>query len=68
VKLGNSREADGGEFLVKGHYQPTPSVIVQWFKFNFQSQKAGESIATFMAELHHLSEHCKFGRTLDDML
>ena len=28
--------------VVKGHYQPTPSVIVQRFKFNTCSQKPGE--------------------------
>ena len=37
--------------LVKGHYQPTPSVIVQGFKFNSRTQLQGESIATFIAEL-----------------
>ena len=31
--------------VVKGHYQPTPSVIVQRFKFNTRSQKPGESIS-----------------------
>ena len=54
--------------LVQQHYQPTPSVIVQRFKFNSRSQRSGESIATFVAELRRLSEHCNFGRTLDDML
>ena len=34
--------------LVKGHYQPTPLVIVQRFKFNSRTQLQGESIATFM--------------------
>lgn len=54
--------------LVQQHYQPTPSVIVQRFKFNSRSQRSGESIATFVAELRRLSEHFNFGRTLDDML
>ena len=31
--------------VVKGHYQPTLSVIVQRFKFNTCSQKPGESIS-----------------------
>ena len=54
--------------LVQDHYQPTPSVIVQRFKFNSCTQKSGESIATFVAELRKLAEHCNFQTTLDDML
>ena len=54
--------------LVQQHYQPTPSVIVQRFKFNSRAQNSGESIATFVAELRRLLEHCNFGQTLGDML
>ena len=54
--------------LVKDHYCPPPSEIVQRFTFNTQSQREGETIAEFVAELPQLSEHCKFGDTLDDML
>ena len=54
--------------LVQDHHQPIPSAIVQWYKFNSRTQQAGDSIAIFVAELRHLAEHCKFGRTLDEML
>ena len=54
--------------LVKEHHTPPPSVIVQRFKFNFRSQREGESVGEFVAELRRLSEHCKFDATLDDML
>jgi len=54
--------------VVKGHYQPTPSVIVQRFKFNTRSQKPGESISSFVAELRWLAEHCDYEATLEDML
>ena len=54
--------------LVQEHHQPTPSAIVQRYKFNSRAQKAEESIATFVAELRCLAEHCKFGQTLDEML
>jgi len=54
--------------LVQEHYQPNRSVIVQRFKFNFRTQQSGESVATFVAELKRLSEHCHYGDTLDDML
>ena len=37
--------------LVQDHYTPPPSAIVQRFKFHSRSQKDGESIAEFVAEL-----------------
>ena len=54
--------------LVQDHYMPKPSAIVQRFKFNTRSQQPGENIAMFLAELRHLTEHCEFGTTLDEML
>ena len=50
------------------HFRPTPSEIVERFKFHSRVRKAGESIATYVAELRTLSEHCNFGATLNDML
>ena len=43
------------------HYHPTPATTVQRFRFNSRSRKPGESIATFVAELKKLSEHCDYG-------
>ena len=54
--------------LVQDHNQPTPSVIVQRFKFNSRTQRSGKFIATFVAELRKLAKHCKFQATLDNML
>ena len=54
--------------LLQDHFIPKPSAIVQRFKFNTRSQQPGETIAMFLAELRHLSEHCEFGITLDEML
>ena len=54
--------------LVQDHFMPRPSAIVQRFKFNTRSQQPGETIAIFLAELKHLTEHCEFGATLDEML
>ena len=44
--------------LVKDHHTPPPSVTVQRFNFNSRSQKDGETVAQFVAELRRLSEHC----------
>jgi len=49
-------------------FQPTHSPIVESFKFHSQVHKPGESVANFVAELHRLSEHCKFENTLNDMI
>ena len=54
--------------LVKDHHTPPPSAIVQRFRFHSRTQKEGETIADFIADLRKLSEHCDFGETLDHML
>ena len=50
------------------HHDPKPSVIVQRYRFNSRNCRARESVATYIAELQHLSEHCEFGSTLNEML
>ena len=42
--------------------------MVERFRFHSRSQKAGESITDFVAQLKRLSEHCKFGTTTKEML
>ena len=54
--------------IIKKHYVPKPSVIVQRYKFNIRVRKTGESISTFVAEVPASSEHCEFGNTLEEML
>ena len=54
--------------LVRDHHQPRPSTIVQRFNFHTRTQKPGEKISEFVAQLRKLSEHCEFGETLEDML
>ena len=56
--------------LMKDHFQPKPSEIVQRFNFHSRDRRQGESIATYVAELKKLSEHCNFGNSdaLDLML
>ena len=40
------------------HFNPKPSLIVQRFKFHTRIRKSGESVATYVAELHAIEEHC----------
>ena len=46
--------------LMKKHYNPRPSVIVQRYKFHTRVRQAGESIADYLAALRTLSEYCEF--------
>ena len=54
--------------VVKAHYCPSPSVTAQRFTFNSRTQREGETLAEFVAELRRLSGHCDFAASLDDML
>ena len=54
--------------LLTEHYQPKPSKVVLHYLFNSCVRKQGESVATYIAELKHLSEHCEFAGILEDML
>ena len=54
--------------VIKSHYVPKLSEIVQRYKFNTRVRRNDESISTFMAELRTLSEHCEFGNVLDEMI
>ena len=53
---------------VQEHYNPTPVVIVQRYKFNSRLRQPEESVATFVAALRHLAIHCDYGDSLNDML
>lgn len=46
--------------LLQDHYCPKRSEIVQRYKFNTRNRRPGESIATYLAELRALEEHCKY--------
>ena len=50
------------------HYRPTPSEVMQRFRFNTRTRKEGESVADYLAALRQLAEFCNFGDTLEKML
>ena len=50
------------------HYDPQPLVVGERFRFYQRSQKSGESIADFVADLRRLSIKCEFGDFLDQAL
>ena len=54
--------------MLKQQFESKPVIIVQWFHFHRRNQKAGESVANYMAELRQLAVPCKFEGYLDDAL
>ena len=54
--------------LVNDHLHPTPTVACQRYNFNTRTQKEGESIAEYVAELRRIAEHCKYDAMLEEML
>ena len=54
--------------LVRKHFNPTPSVIMQRFKFNTRTRKDTESVATYVAELKCFGKHCEIGNKLNEMV
>ena len=54
--------------VLQKHYNPKQSVIVQHYRFSTRNHLTGETIASYIAELRHLAEHCEFGTTLNAML
>ena len=51
--------------VLADHFNPTPSEMVQRFKFHSQFS---ESVAEYVSELRSLAEFCNFGTALEDML
>ena len=66
-ELGEKTYAELVAALVS-HFNPTPSPIVQRFKFHSHSCEPGESVVVFVSQLHALSEHYNFNDSLEDML
>ena len=42
----------------------TPSEVIQCYRFNSRSRKAGESVGAYVANLRRIAEFCNFGRRL----
>ena len=53
---------------LKGHFEPKPIVIAERYQFHQKSQRPGESVANYIAELCKLALHCEFGEFLNDAL
>lgn len=54
--------------MLKKHFNPQPSEIVQRFKFDSRTKKPTETVIEYVAELRCLAQDCNYGATLDQML
>uniref|UniRef100_A0A1A8BW73 Zgc:165409 n=1 Tax=Nothobranchius kadleci TaxID=1051664 RepID=A0A1A8BW73_NOTKA len=54
--------------LMKNHFDPKPSEIVQRYKFDSRSRKPDETVMEYVAELRRLAQDCNYGNTLQQML
>lgn len=54
--------------VLKAHFNPKPSEIVQRFKFNSCIRKNNEPISDYVAELRKLAQHCQYGDALPQLL
>ncbi len=54
--------------ILQEHYNPKPSEVMQRFRFNSRSRKAGESVADYVADLRRIAEFCNFGASLEVMI
>ena len=50
--------------ILKNHFSPMPSEIMERFKFNTCFHKPGESIATYVSELRSIAKNSNYGDTL----
>ncbi len=67
VKPG-SKTVDELMDLLKQHFNPKPSEIVQRFKFNSRSREEGETVLDYVAVLRKLAHDCNYGEKLTEML
>lgn len=54
--------------LLKDHFNPKPSEIVQRFKFNSRNRKQGETVMEYVAVLRKLAQDCNYGDKLSEMI
>jgi hypothetical protein len=54
--------------LVKGYYDPPPSVTMQRYKFNTRIRSATEKVADYVAALREIAQHCEYKDSLQDLL
>ena len=52
----------------ESHFIVKRKIIFDRANFNLRSQQEGESVETFITDLHCLAEHCEFGALKDELV
>ena len=52
----------------ESHFIVKRNIIFERAKFNLRSQQEGESVETFITDLHCLADHCEFGILKDELI
>ncbi len=71
--LVDSETLDGTSYadivaMVRDYYDPKPSSIVQRYKFNSRVRASNETVASYVAALRQIAEHCEYKDSLNEML
>ena len=64
----STKKADELNDILTKHFQPTPIVIAERYKFYSRNQRETENIATYVAELRKLTKYCDFKTFLNEAL
>ena len=54
--------------IMKEHFNPKPSEMVQRYIFDSRLRQPTESVSAYVAELRRLAHDCNFGTTLEQRL
>ena len=54
--------------VLKKHLNPKPIIIAERYKFYHRTQRNGEALNKYLADLRKMSEHCEFGQFLEDAI
>ena len=54
--------------ILADHFSPKPVTISERFRFQQRTQREGESVSEYLAQLRKLTEHCKFADYLEQAL
>ena len=54
--------------ILADHFSPKPVTIAERFRFQQRTQREGESVSEYLAQLRKLTEHCKFSDYLEQAL
>ena len=53
--------------LMKGYYDPPPSVTMQRHKFNTCIRSASETVTDYVAALREIAQHCEYKDSLQNI-